>query len=774
MAQGSLAIENNFTAGLKTEFTGLNFPEHSATDADNCRFTHTGDVVRRLGFDYEENYTLSAITVASKAISSYKWTNAGGSGSVTILVTQVGNILYFWKYSAATVASPISTKKLAGTIDISTYKVTGSSLTTSDIECQFADGNGYLFVFHPSCEPFYISYVPATDALSANAIALQIRDFSGAVDNLDVTTRPATLSAAHSYNLTNQGWVTQPTWSGTDNTSTITYGTGAKSFTVATGLTVTVGQQINVYTTGWGYPTVPAMTGVLTSYNSGTGAMVVTSSYVHPFVSGITQTGGTPGPKGALIVFTITPFNTGYVGDFFTSQGLYPSNADVWWYFKNSSDTFDPTTMVPKVTQNSGYAPKGHTILSAFSQNRTGVTLVTTNYRPRIGTWFQGRAWYAGVDDSFAATADINQMNWSETIYFSQTVTDPSQLGMCYQVNDPTSETLFSLLPTDGGTIQIQGCGAIYKLFPIQNGLLVFAANGIWFITGSQGIGFTANDYTITKISNVESISSTSFVNVQGLPMFWNEDDIYMLSPAQQGLGLTVEPLTWNTIGSFYAAIPKSSKRYVRGDYNPIEYNIQWVYRDTDATTVTERYEFNKILNLNIQTKAFFYFTVSGDPKIHDVSYIPGIGGVDSPEPVFKYFTSNGTNVTFSEEWNEDYVDWATADETNYTSYFVTGYSLRGGSVRKFQPSYIYMYSRCEDANAYNIQGIWDFASSELSNRYSTVQRINNNMSRFGMLMRRHKIRGHGLSLQIKVSSVAGMPFDIMGWSGTDVVNSGD
>ena len=45
----SASIENNFTAGLKTEFTGLNFPENAATDCDNVIFDMPGDVTRRLG-----------------------------------------------------------------------------------------------------------------------------------------------------------------------------------------------------------------------------------------------------------------------------------------------------------------------------------------------------------------------------------------------------------------------------------------------------------------------------------------------------------------------------------------------------------------------------------------------------------------------------------------------------------------------------------------------------------------------------------------------------
>jgi len=327
------------------------------------------------------------------------------------------------------------------------------------------------------------------------------------------------------------------------------------------------------------------------------------------------------------------------------------------------------------------------------------------------------------------------------------------------------------------------GCGSVYKLFPIQNGLLVFAANGIWFITGSQGIGFSANDYTITKISQVQSISSNTFVNVQGLPIFWNEEGIYTLSPAQQGLGLTVDPITVGTILSFYNSIPVQSKKYARGDYNPIDYIVQWCYRSTNETGITSRYEFDRILNYNTYNKAFYPYTISApietNPHIHGVNYVAGPGGSTSPEPVFKYLTSTTVginyNFTFSEEINTDFVDWQSTDGIglNYSSFFITGYRLTGKALTKFQSVYLQMFSRTNDAaSGYKIQGIWDYANSRNSGRYSTIQRVINGLTRFGMVYRRHKIRGSGISLQIKVISVDGLPFDIIGWSSLDTANA--
>lgn len=137
-------VENNFSAGLKTEFTALNFPENACTDVDNCVFSVLGDVARREGLDYEENYELNQLTsTASVAITEYKWNNVAGDGNTKILVQQIGGVLYFYRSTDATEANPLSTTKLAAGIALSAFASSGS---ITDIECQFADGNGYLFV----------------------------------------------------------------------------------------------------------------------------------------------------------------------------------------------------------------------------------------------------------------------------------------------------------------------------------------------------------------------------------------------------------------------------------------------------------------------------------------------------------------------------------------------------------------------------------------------------------------------------------------------------
>lgn len=766
-SQVQTSVENNFTKGLVTERTGLNFPENAATDCDNCEFTLLGDVLRRLGVDFETNHSFNTVSRTGKAITSYKWNNVGGDGDTQLFVVQIGNLIHFYSISQATETSPISQNKLSTVIDMNNFVVTGNSFDNS-LENQYTDGNGYLFIFNELCNPVYLTYDGGT--ITGTAINIKVRDFDGVAETIDVNYRPLTLSTEHHYNLQNQGWTSGSPWSATSTDSQTDGPLGSRVWNVQTGISgVTLGQIVTVkgVIAGDFRGLYCLLSGTVTAYNSVAGILTIN-------VTGIYSSYPTNYDS-----WVITPTNTGYITTWQAAEGNYPSNADVWWYFKNSTGVFDPIVTQPNVTLSVGNAPQGHFLLDAFNQDRSSVsglslTNITTNKRPTVGCWFQGRVWYTGVNANQTITGTAGNYSWSENIYFSQVnIGTATKFGNCYQENDPTSETLNGILSTDGGVIQIQGSGRVFKLFPVQNGILVFASNGVWFITGNQGIGFTANDYTITKISSTESISSTSFVDVQGMPYFWNEEGIYTVTQNQGGL--TVDPITVGTILSFYNDIPKSSKRYVRGAYHPIDYVIQWIYKSGDEVDVTDRYTFDRILNYNTYNKAFYPYTIdTTSASINSITYIQGPGSVNTFEPVFKYLSSNGSNITLADIRDTNYVDWASSgNSVNYTSYFVTGYKLHGQALRRFQIPYLYVYSRNDVLTAYTIQSLWDYATSGNSGRWSTAQYIENFKPNFGVIFRRHRLRGNGMALQIKVTSVDGMPFDIIGWSAFETVNQG-
>lgn len=814
----NISAQNSFIRGLITEATGLNFPENAATSTSNCVYSLIGDVTRRYGINYEDNYRLNNIGPSGNAVTTFRWKNAGGDGETEILVEQNGNVLYFFQSTNSTVTSPLSTTMLPITITISSFQALDNTENVASVECQFAAGNGYLFVYHPFCEPFYCTYTAGQ--IVANQITLQTRDFLGYQEfgNPNVSLRPTTLSKEHNYNLQNQGWTGIPSWQATQTLAggNNNYGNftvtsdqasitvGVNTFTVASGISgVTVGQNVsiswtinnqiceNVQTSA--FVNVGSMigtaTGTVNSYSSGTLVINVAQSTTFSVGSGyliIQNYVGHSANSGITCI--ITPGSTNNaIGTFFSDVGVYPSNSDIWYTFKDDTGLFNPTTTVGSVLPSSTQAPQGHFILNTFIQNQLGLSNIAglnspfTTMRPSTGAWFQGRVWYSGVNASSAPQADFGFYTWTENIYFSQIITpgDTTSFGYCYQENDPTDENLFNILPTDGGVITIPGSGNIFKLFPIQNGMIIFAANGVWFITGSQGIGFSATDYTITKLSSVQSISSTSFIEVMGLPFFWNEEGIYRVVPAQQqGIGLAVEPLTVGTILSFYNDIPLDSKVYARGDYDPINYVIKWVYRSTQEAGQNDRYQYDSVLNFNIYNKSFYPYSISSTsstPYVSGLFYLNYPNSITAPDPGFKYTCNIGSEATFAEENDDTYLDWNAVSGQNYDSYFVTGYALHGKGVFKWQPVYLYMYSRNETPISYNIQGRWDYSVAGPSGRWSTIQQVRSYLGQpnQGMLIKRHKIRGHGHVFQIMVSSVQGHPFDIMGWTMVENIDAG-
>ena len=487
-----------------------------------------------------------------------------------------------------------------------------------------------------------------------------------------------------------------------------------------------------------------------------------------------------------------------------TARTDMPSNADVMWRFKNSSNAFDAST-VPNVVGGNSQAPKGHYILTLSSQARTtasglaGATNSTTgSQRPSTCAFFAGRAFYAG----------INYTGYNSKIYFTQIIERPEQYGFCYQVNDPTAEDLFDLLPSDGGVISIPDAGTVLKLVSIPGGLAVFAANGVWFVTGSQGIGFTANDYTVQKISSISTLTASSFVDVNGFPSWWNTEGIYILTAGSNNSFPSVQSLTDGKIKSFYKDLPLSSKRFARGFYHVIENRIQWLFKSTSSSELDVLYEFDRILNFDTQTGSFYPWTISNsDVKVHAIVVNDSVSGqveinnvirgadniVDGSgnqvitfsntnaveAPLDKYLVSyaNGATYTFTfaEAQNTDYIDWFQYDTVgvNYDSYFISGYRIRGEGLRKFQSNWLRVFSRIEEPVSYYIQGIWDYANTgSNTGRWSSRQLVEHEDTNYDTAMARRKIRGHGVSLQFRVESVDGEPFDIIGWSSFDSVNA--
>lgn len=568
-------------------------------------------------------------------------------------------------------------------------------------ECQFSDGFGKLFVVHPNLEAFYVTYNQNTDDFTATQIDIKIRDFEGMVDEQAFDARP---------------------------TSTLAGLSDAHEY--------------NLRNQGWN-------TTVLTAWD--------------------------------------TAFTT------------MPSNCDVWWRYKNASDVFDTTVVVNDAGGNT-LANKGHYILNVYNQDRTtasgitGITAVTTGTNRATATaFFAGRVWYSG----------INYPAFNTKIYFSRIAQSVTDFGLCYQQNDPTAQDLFDIEVDDGGVFNIPEAGTIYKLFAMQNALLVFAAKGVWSITGSSGIGFTATDFTIRKISSFRTISASSFIDVNGLPVYWNSDGIFTAQLQQQDQNgqaqVAIIPMTYTTIQSFYDEIPNSSKAFARGFFNPQTQIVQWLYSSSAPATIEDNYTFDRVLVLNARTNAFYPWSVSdSDVKIHGVFVTDSAGAqvveftvndaasdividaatdtvvayaqsAQTVTPVFKYLVSYSSaathKFTMADQLDRTYTDWFKYDNigVDYESSFTTGYAIKGQGAMRFQSNYLFLYN--EGNGIYHVQGIWDFAISGNTGKYTSKQRLFYADSSYSNLHKRIKIRGNGRTLQYKVTSISGQPFTIIGWA---------
>lgn len=698
----AVSIENNFSKGLITEATAMNYPENSVADTDNCVFLKTGKVIRRYGMDFEDGYVqasyvdLGVMSNAlapedyynSLAITEYEWTTVDNNGSTDFAVVQIGDRLTFYRVDDT---NSISKNRKSFTVDIGDFQVShgvdDEGQYVAAQQCSFASGFGYLFVTHPRCNPFYISYNSTTDTITSSAITLKVRDFVRLNDSLDNDTRPNALTDLHKYNLYNQGWYVS-----------------AKNATPATG-------------------------NVLTYWDG--------------------------------------------------ARTDFPSNADVWWAFQNSSNLLD-STLFDTTSLGNTPAPTGHYIYSAFGITRNatlGVTTLTddtTNSRPSVTAFYSGRVWYAGTPAT----------GYTSRIYFSKIVEGPLDFGKCHQVGDPTSEDQGDLLESDGGVIIIPDISQVLRIVPVATSLFIFASNGTWKITGPDGV-FKATGYSVTKISSASITAPNSIVIAEGLPLWWDKAGIYSIQFDPATNQENVINISETTIQTLINEIPDDNLFYVKGVYNNLDKNVHWLYRSIDSTTLLDSFNYDKLLVLNMTTQSFSPQTISSNvPKIAGIIFT----SKSNNDPflnvfgasVVKYLTigdfgTSGTRaVTIAQFSRNTYQDWGSYGFAgiSYESFFLTGYRVRGDLLRKFQSNYIVVMMQQETNGSCLFQGVWDWANSPLTGLYTTSQQTYKDNGTKDYSRRKLKVRGNGYSVQFKFRSEAGKPFTIVGWATADTGNN--
>lgn len=793
---------NTFVRGLITEASPLTFPENAALDLSNVVFNRDGTISRRLGIDFESGYTqvstgLSSTSTKNARISTHSWEFPSGSTTVSIQVVRINNQLWFFD----TLAGALSSNILNLGVPVVLNAVNVTSIDAAVI-------NGQMVIVSSDLDkPILLTYDPTLQTVSQEDINIEIRDIFGVESEVDLYTRPTTLSYEHAYNLVNQGW--------------------SERIVPASQTKVIFWNPGSVFGSGY-VPIIDDDANILLN--------------VHPF--NYIDVGGTY----FINADTIEAIEATYV-----ELGSYPSNSDLWQLGKIGDATspdfeqYHPTALdrnsvdfaqvargrfiidaFNRGTSRQAAGPQ-HPTLNKFRQLDHNSTLVddTENGRLSTVTAYSGRVFYSGVV-SRVTDGDRNSPNYSGFVFFSQLIQSKRDFGKCYQEADPTSSDINELVATDGGTIQIPEANRIYKIFPARQSLIVFSDNGIWEIYGDSG--FSATGYQLNKVSSSGTRSPNTIIDAAGTIIYWSKSGIQSLVQDTVSGRYITQPLSLNTIQSFYNNLSDVTRANAVGFYDEKENQVRWLFNDLDdysETSFTNRYNKELILDLTLQSFYINEIAISEGGFPFVVGYVKTSGKIyasgtdpvvtfDDPVQVltnpvvvnkittlnsagqYKFLTisdiAGASKITFSAYSNADFLDWVSYDlvGVDYSSYLVTGYQLYNDWMRPKQAPYLFMYfDRTEDGfenvggslvntnqSSCLVQSQWNWADSITSGKWGTpfqsYRLLRNYIPSgvsdpfdygYGVIVTKNKLRGRGKAISLKFYSETGKNFRIHGWS---------
>lgn len=235
-AQADINSPYTFVRGLITEANRLSEDLNLMTDGENIALRRDGSCVRRKGIDTEfGGNTVSGtrqVIPNNHVVKAVTWKNVNGDPSKNICVVQAGTSLHFFDMSYV----PLS-DGFIDTVDMSQFSINTTNVASEPISA--TPTTLALLIVNKYCEPIWVIYDDETQELEVSNLILKIRDFGGLPDGLKIAEKPTTLSAAHQYNLLNQGWAdtalsTAPDLTG-DGTSTGGSGTTGGGTSVDSG-----------------------------------------------------------------------------------------------------------------------------------------------------------------------------------------------------------------------------------------------------------------------------------------------------------------------------------------------------------------------------------------------------------------------------------------------------------------------------------------------------------------------------------------------------------
>jgi hypothetical protein len=512
------------------------------------------------------------------------------------------------------------------------------------------------------------------------------------------------------------------------------------------------------------------------------------------------------------------------IPEYKTAIGKYPGNNKQWFLGKTEVvfgayqvGDFNPV-LLNKAHVGNGRAPRGHYIVNAFNADRSAVSGVPNipsdvkTYGPSSVAFFSGRAWW------FSRSG----------VYFSQIMTDKGKVGQCFQEADPTAEDISELLASDGGYIPIPAADEIVRGIEIGNGIMAFARNGVWIISGTDK-GFSATEYQVSKISTIGTDAPLSIVAADSTIYWWSKVGIQQITQVSGQFGPVPGAyqsvnISQETVDTLFKTISPVGRQFVKGVFDPATNTIHWAYKTEDFGF---NYGYNRLLNLDLKIGAFYPWSLTSGvyPFICGLFLTPELNSISNSEEVVASgvtvtasgipVTAQGTEVsakanflyfisavnqgasfkfTFGNFSNDEYVDWETYDGTGalYNSFVESGFEILDDAFRKKQIVYLSVFFRQTEENFvlsgedYEVDKPsscylavkWDWASSGNTSKWTIARQVYRHRrvpfvdpldlafsTGTKVVHSKNKIRGTGRAVQFRLgTNERGKNFDLLGW----------
>ena len=709
----------DFSGGLFTEASPLNQPDGTTLDEENFELLLDGSRRRRRGIAPEGGGSaMLTITTAEpevRNVNTYRIEGAGGNPENDLKFLKHRDYLYWWRDIRTWNNRTIYSYQL-----IPIAGCTAADIVADTVS--FSSGNGSLYVSGSCIETFRMDFQDNGNYDSINFIRPRRRWFEDVNDGIEITERPGLLTDEHEFNLINRGWSeeniteffnnpasgwtaaypaktdiwwkgyvrVEPQWveqtreadwehtfkgeklyieafgnqsAPTGALITDLYNTNVTYFKSATlpppqyMLCAKAGQIFSDFPGYAARTTIPA----------GKIGIEIQFAGLVSVVSPVTNSGGTftyPNTSGGTSTYDLSGSHALVYND-------QSANTRIEYHVDEPADYLAGGTPVPQLvgtyTAASGFtvpSPPGYTMEKKANAN----------------AFYAGRLWLS-----------TDEFPLGSYVFFSQIALSEGQAEKMFQAGDPTSEDRGDTVPNDGGFVEISGLFGVRDMRQIGSSLVIFAKTGIWEIRGGEGF-FSATDYLVRKISDVDCLSPNAIVEAEGIAMFASTQGVYVISPDQTSGLLTATSITEESIDELYQDRSSFPLESLSLEYDSYSKRLWVLYTDAEDSI-----QYTGALIYDLRLQAWSKYTWSSNGRMFAV--MPTFQESDLTEYNKMQFlcigSSNNEVWAFSFNDEEKWSDFTTATigtETTYDAFLNVGYDNTGDWQRQKNAPYILTY----------------------------------------------------------------------------------